>query len=988
MNQGWRVWVAFLGILLGHQGMAQKSTVESDLVEQRLMEKLEALRLSLAPSDPQRWVITGRLADLYAEKARKVGQEEYQRTQNFGAETQKWRLRALELYKEILESGQVSGEKKARLLMQMGQLCELLGQTAQAVQYYRELIQFEKSSPYVGEAYLALGDVAFRKGQCDEAVEAFNQALQHRIQRKGYALFRLAWCEFKRQRINQALALYRRGLAEKSVYFTASAQSQAVLEKDLFSDFVRDYMQVWSESGQLIQESDLKALRAYLEPDLNPFEFMKILGRHLEKLGNRQNEAIVWRFVAKEAPQKEDRLLALGHLWVLAFLNGELQEERKISREFEGLRKLVDPQCQQEACQEVQKRLKLALTHKMMEMKTRPQKALLESFEVYTSVFPEDGSIWVQQGTLASWLDLPEKSLEAYWKASLLLPQGSEKENLLNLMLETADKLPVNSDWPEKVWDLYLKNYPSGRWSVAVIYKQIRRLYEKNDSQFNSAALNFIQNGGYPDDLRIQLAHLVLDDLAQKKKFDVLVKQALEFAKKFSSQAREFLTIAAINLANWAAQLDEARTWNQEFGQVSLKLLHEAQAVGLREPTQWVENAIQLGWKLRQWDFLTQFVPVVLNGKSLVFNETRIKEWVVILMSAHLVVGQVEKAYEVGRSYLCKSGMAEVQGCLTLFYLSHLIKKDGVIWLLKSIEVSQDPKLTSHLLIQGLLLDGVPIKDLELLAQKKGLLKDPQFSAQWDLALWSLKGKDLKWPSKAPAGSMLFQDQEPFWVREKKKWYGLMQVIPQDQGLIPELSQISVRSAKDLMRLNQVMGRILKKQADYQKWVDQGSLPPSLSLALGIVWMQQLEALESQLNQLRPFFEKNPKLLEEWLGNQSAWDGLVDSMRERKQAIGGWVQQVLNQYENERKLQVEVLQKQAPWYLKSLDRESDLLLKLNQSFAHELQSQLSEALLQWARVDVLVGQSHVSLLMAQLDRESQDFVNQMIQSIQASGGQP
>ena len=97
-----------------------------EATQDRLIEKLTHVNLNLAPSDNSKVSITLRLADLHAERGRRLANNELNQGCTTCTAGDKDRKKSIEYYSDALP--QLQNEQKARVLTQMAHLYELTHQ--------------------------------------------------------------------------------------------------------------------------------------------------------------------------------------------------------------------------------------------------------------------------------------------------------------------------------------------------------------------------------------------------------------------------------------------------------------------------------------------------------------------------------------------------------------------------------------------------------------------------------------------------------------------------------------------------------------------------------------------------------------------------------------------------------------------------------------------------------------------------------------------
>lgn len=115
------------------------------------------------------------------------------------------RKAAVSLYEQILAEDPTY-HRNDEMMFNLA-LVELeAGHTSRAIMHYRTLVKRFPDSPLAGKSYLLLGDYFFDQEKLGQAEKAYRRALVGTEPRgQLHALYRLAWCDFRQQRVQSGI---------------------------------------------------------------------------------------------------------------------------------------------------------------------------------------------------------------------------------------------------------------------------------------------------------------------------------------------------------------------------------------------------------------------------------------------------------------------------------------------------------------------------------------------------------------------------------------------------------------------------------------------------------------------------------------------------------------------------------------------------------------------------------------------------------------
>ncbi len=212
----------------GHPGwleqQMQRREAELGRHRDRAIELIEVF-LERHPDAPQRADALFRLAELQWEQAEA---QLLERMRRYEAELDAFRSgqsgtrppepridlsASLDVYEEILRQ-HPDFERSDTVLYLYGFALNEQGDEAAALGIFRSLLSRFPQSSFVPDAHLAIGEHYFAKGRFAAALKAYAKVLEH-VDSPLYdlALYKTAWCHFKRDRAAQAAEYFKRVLA-------------------------------------------------------------------------------------------------------------------------------------------------------------------------------------------------------------------------------------------------------------------------------------------------------------------------------------------------------------------------------------------------------------------------------------------------------------------------------------------------------------------------------------------------------------------------------------------------------------------------------------------------------------------------------------------------------------------------------------------------------------------------------------------------------
>jgi len=518
-----------------------------------LISKLERVNLNLAPNDPSKVAVTLRLADLLSEKARLATMKDLEAGCTICTAGEKDRARALALYQEVLP--RVPLANLGRVLIQMGHLHEMNGNTKEAIAFY-EKTRKEVTEPQLkAEASLSLAEVYFKKNQFSQALDHYLDVLKEKTaSSRGLAAYRAAWCSFHLSQLPKATAQLKEILITPALQ-SRSGLSEAQADPQFLEEIARDLASFLAK--QPFQMKEIEELVA-LSPASTKQQNLTMMALELERLGKKREAKEVWTFALSRESKPEARLEALVHLVPLSYEEKNTEEVLaqliRVSTLWTELRG-----CGKSDCADEQKILRGFLVNWNQTEKKAPSENLVKGYGLFVGLFSHDLEVMI-------WAAEAAKHRKDFVQSSHFLSlaateakkqQANEKlENILLSHLEVTEASQDKGLW-KKAADFYLMMSEKQTKAFEVRYQLAKQMYDQGDALHSAQALyGLAQDEKAPLNLRIQSANLSLDALVLTKDESRLAEWSFLFSQKFTGkESAEFVTIYQKTILTKVAEL-------------------------------------------------------------------------------------------------------------------------------------------------------------------------------------------------------------------------------------------------------------------------------------------------------------------------------------------------------------------------------------------------------------------------------------------------
>ena len=867
-----------------------------------LINKFEKVYLQIPPGDDSRVPVTLRLADLLAEKARRLSMEEMNQgcvECNAGARERK---DALKYYNEVVTK--LAEDKRGRVLSQMGHLYELNGQAEKALKLYTDVLVAEKNPALLGEVHLSMAELQFRRRNFSIALKHYEAALNFpEFQRRGFATYRMAWSQFNAGSLAPAVEGLKKILNSPEL-LTRSGGSAGVVsvDKQFQEEVSRDLATMVARKGVTMDEV---AMIYTQSPEAARMANVIYLASELERLGQGAPAIRVWKFLQEKQGDPVKRLE--GHIR-LAQLELNLGHRSESLQEYDNALRLWTQigDCGQGQCKEWKSRLKNYVVDWNREEKKKPSSELLETYEKYLETFAGelDMTVWAAQVA---------QDRQEWFKAYTLLGQAAElrltatkeaakklptHENLLLSQVEVAEK-SKSEDMVNKSLDEYLaKTKDKTKW-VEVYYQRAHRLYKQK--KYGEAAEALKKVALLPENqapqIKKQAADLALDALVILKRDQDLEAWAKEFAQVFKGQSTEYQTIARRSVLNQAAGFAADKTATADL-QKAWDTLNRMEIKGAaeKEKMTYYKNRLVLAEKLKILPEVTRSIDKLLEIKTLGAEDRQ------FALSRRAWLAELKLDFKTALQTSEKLKMPEIkpdQRALKLAMYADLSGGGSERYYRQYLKMGKDQEKKRAIAAKLVKESAKPQKTLDqfasILKAKPELFADLQFEIYLNggkrgTALKRLKGKEFA--KTGPVKALWREDYIARFTKQKERLAGHAMKADNDRVL--------AKTLKRRMALIGKMEKLFKQAISKEDWTAQMLTVQTLAqesmrfyqeiLSLpmpdGLSPEQQNEYLQLLSQQAAPHQIRGQELqakFEEFWGH----DGLVENFQKRLPKYAG-----------------------------------------------------------------------------------------------------
>lgn len=712
--------------------------------ENALIDKFTMVYLRLAPTDQAKNGVTLRLADLHAERARKLSVEDL-------AAGEKDRALALKYYREAVKG--TPEETQARIWIQMGHLHEMSSDSSGALKAYEQVLALPSSPEQKADAHLSMAEVFFKQRNFPLAAKNYGEVISNeKSPSRGFAAYRMAWVDFNTGKIEpgiQALVKILRTpeLSRRSATAGAGAdqQFQEEVSRDLATFMAK----------RRVQKDDLNTLFEVSPASTKVANLMYLAGE-AERLGQTNEALQLWQFVHSKQSEPRERLESLIHIAGLQIAAAQSAGAAKSDAGDQALTSYENALqlwqtlggCSDEGCKELRTRVKNTLVDWNRVEKKNPSEQLVKAYQAFTQTFPEDTAMRMYLAQVARERKDYPMALNTYMAVGRAGVEESEPALIAAIETAelavaadpktppsaTADKTTVapteNALRLKTAYETYLQHSKKKERLTEVRYQLAKWNYDNGDLETGASQLReFALDNNVKDlKLRDQAANLSLDALAILKD-DVRIRGwAEEFANAMPSQAGEKRQVARKALLNQTAKLSEQKDLAAAWALIEKENFANAPAEDL---VLLLKNKLVLAEKLGHYPQARLISDELLAQPNLNAEDQQYalsrKAWLselVLDFDGALTATQKMKATDLPPD----------QRLLKLAMYADLASKDARAFYTQYLKVSKDSTARVAIASQLVKSSSTPLKEIE--AQRAVLAENPEVLGQLYLELY------------------------------------------------------------------------------------------------------------------------------------------------------------------------------------------------------------------------------------------------------------
>lgn len=718
--------------------LAQTGGVDAQ-TRDMLIEKLSRVYLNIAPKEPSKVAITLRLADLHAERARVNSMAELASGCTICNAGQEDRALALKYYTEVID--RVPEASVGKVLTQVGHLYELTGRRAESIATYEKILREQKAPQVVAEAHLSLAEVHFKSRNYAKAKIHFAQVLSiPEAGSKGLAAYRLAWSEFNEGNLEPAINGLVKVLKSKELLSRSALAGVIQVDKQFQEEVSRDLSTFLARKNVDLKDAEL----VYeLSPEQAKLANVIYLASETERLGQVGPSIALWRFVLARQNKPEQRLESHVRL-------AQLQMEQRLLSEaiadFESALSIwpMIGLCQKGDCKELKARIrKFVLDWNHVEKKN-PSEQLFMAYQSYLKVFPEEAEMNLWAGKVASDLKKYDQAIRLYQAGARLTKLQISKEpgnkalpeqleGVLLSAIETAE-LSKEPAILNIAYESYLESSLERKKLVEVQYQKAHLIYDRGDYANAAAALRsvaLLKEGGNLE-VKKKAADLSLDALVLLKDDKRLESWALDYAKAFPADSKDFFKIATKSVltqsATFAANAKGPEGLLDAWNSLARFDLSNA---ATEDKTAYYKNRLILAEKLGKFSEAREASDQLLRIPGLSPEDTR------FALSRKAWLAELALDFDTALSATEKISGGELQGTqklLKMAMLAELASKDPRPFYNQFLKDSKDDDKNAAIAVQLVRESKEPLK--EITKNRTLLLKRPELLAELYLEIY------------------------------------------------------------------------------------------------------------------------------------------------------------------------------------------------------------------------------------------------------------
>lgn len=686
-----------------------------------LINKLQRVLMNLAPSDSAKNGIVLRLADLYSERARQNTMAMAEGSCKGCVSPDADRKKALQLYDESYAKAPETN--KAKILVQMGHLNQLLGNQAAAINLYTRITNESSDQVARAEAYLAIAEIYFKKSEWHSAQTNYEKSIStSNNESKGFATYKLGWTFYNQGQIKPAKEKLL-SILRTPALLSKSGSNQDVTDLAFHEQVAKDYAIM---SGALFEESDLKNIFE-LSPEKKKLENLFAVSSELERTAKKKEAVVAWNFLYQNQPQPQDRAVTKAHLANVNLQLGNNADALKDMNEAFALISASKEKFPNEA-EDTRRLIKASIITWNQAEKKKPSPELLEAYQGYLSNFSyeKEMSQWAVQiaSEQKQWATAYKihQSATANMEAATNDPknkaavQDLENHLLLGIELGEASKDPALMLTAQ---DEYLAKSKTKTKYWEVFYQKAYNQYEKGDGTAFLAPLEtIVTSKAAPSDLRIKSGDLYLDYLASKKMDSEIELKAKQFHKIMvgtKGYQSDWGKIAEKSVLNQTAEFVKANQLDQAWAKINnfdIKNADQKDVVTYyKDKIVIAEKRADITSALATAKELSNFAAASTEDKT--FAQTKMAYYSDLKMDFKAAMALTEK--------LPESVLPSDKKNLKLALYSDLLGQNSAAYLKKYIETSKDQPSKEAAVIEIVKKTPAAELDTEIKKQEKSI---------------------------------------------------------------------------------------------------------------------------------------------------------------------------------------------------------------------------------------------------------------------------
>lgn len=598
-----------------------------------LIKKLESV-VSMQSNDTmyKQSQLALRLADLYAERARLLSLEKQgQGDQIYKDKIASDRSAAIQIYTRLLPNLKI--QEKGRVLLQTAHLYLMMQKQDEAVKIYKEILANARhhKKETIAAAQIQWADILFYKGEFASALNLFRAAAMIKENpRKGYSLYRAAWCQYNLGKTKEAQLQMIALLKNKNLFLKKEKTDHgtAMVTDIPFQEEVSRDLATFMARNDIVQ-SDITTL-SQLSPTSARQKNLLYLATELDRTAKKKSALMVWAVIGQH---NVDFVSQLEGQIQITRIQYDLGHKEKVLVEIDrSLVLLRTPECtkHQDECTLAQQNLKKIITEWGKAEERSPSTELILGFGKYTDAFDDaEMSYWTGHSSLKR--KLYNEAFNAFSKSARLFAKMDRSEARTARMFEgsllgaieagevsNSDLLKLGS------YRLYLELNPTGPKRNEIKYQIAQVFYEADE--FKSAADLFRElaiDPKVPASLREKSSELCLDSSVILKHEAQIEVDALLFAETFKSRSAYFLAIWRKSILNQSANIINHPSASTEQLETQWKKLDQINLASwpIDQKKTILKNKLTIGLRIKNLDIVASASSQFLALESLSMDE-------------------------------------------------------------------------------------------------------------------------------------------------------------------------------------------------------------------------------------------------------------------------------------------------------------------------------------------------------------------------------